>query len=178
MRHFKIKNRILVLLALVGVGSTMVVLSPSRGATPSAEKKDQIAEVPQGQPGKSDKDKLQGNWQIVALDLGAMIIKLEDKSTQWKGTFEKEVFFQGDRYGQVGHSNSQFKLDETCDPKRITVYSDDGKHIFRGIYAIEGDTLKLCMNGDGKSTRHPEEFATKKGSPIILTTLKRVAMKE
>ena len=73
---------------------------------------------------------------------------------------------------------SKIKLDDTRNPKQVTIQDDDGKQTFRGIYAIDGDTLQVCMNGDGTSICRPEEFVTKKGSAVIIVTLKKAATKE
>lgn len=122
---------------------------------------------------KGDKEKLQGKWQIMSIATEDKVVKREDKLAAWKGTFEKDLFVEGDRFGQVGYSNAKIKLDDTREPKQITIQDDDGKLTFRGIYVLDGDTLKVCMNGDGSDVRRPEEFVTKKGTPLILVTLKR-----
>ena len=122
---------------------------------------------------KSDKEKLQGKWQIMSIATEDKVIKREDKPAVWKGAFEKDLFVEGDRFGQVGYSNAKVKVDDTRDPKQITIQDDQGKLTYRGIYALNGDTLKVCMNGDGSDVRRPEEFATKKGTPLILVTLKK-----
>jgi uncharacterized protein (TIGR03067 family) len=122
---------------------------------------------------KGDRGKLQGKWQIVSVAVEDSVIKREGVPREWKGTFEKDLFVEGDRFGQVGYSNAKIELDETRDPKQITVRADGGKFTFRGIYALDGDTLKVCMNGDGGDVRRPEEFVTKKGTPLVLIVLKR-----
>lgn len=121
----------------------------------------------------TDQDKLQGKWEIVSFAVEDTVVKKEDKSAAWKGTFEKDLFVEKDRFGQVGASNAKLTLDDTRVPKQITVQDDDGKLTFRGIYALDGDTLKVCMNGDGTDVRRPEAFVTKKGTPLILVTLKK-----
>lgn len=127
---------------------------------------------------EADKAKLQGNWRMTSMDLGFKLIKREENLAGWKGTFEADTFFKGDRSGQIGHSDSKFKLDATRDPKRITLYDDGGKLIFRGIYILDGDTLTMCMNGDGNSVCRPEEFVTKKGQAVVMMTYKRVPAKK
>jgi uncharacterized protein (TIGR03067 family) len=122
---------------------------------------------------KGDKGKLQGKWQIASVAVDDKVIKREDVPKQWKGTFEKDLFVEGDRFGQVGYSKARFELDGTRAPKQITVRDDAGKLTFRGIYSLDGDTLKVCMNGDGSDVRRPEEFATKKGTPLLLIVLKK-----
>jgi uncharacterized protein (TIGR03067 family) len=122
---------------------------------------------------KGDKEKLQGKWHIVSIAVEDKVIKREDVPKEWKGTFEKDLFVEGDRFGQIDYSNAKIELDETRDPKQITVRDDGGKLTFRGIYALDGDTLKICMNGDGSDVRRPEEFVTKKGTPLLLIRLKK-----
>ncbi len=122
---------------------------------------------------KGDKEKLQGKWEIMSIAFEDKVIKREDKLGAWKDTFDKDLFVEGERFGAVGYSNAKIKLDDTRDPKQITIQDDDGKLTFRGIYALDGDTLKMCMNGDGNDVRRPEEFVTKKGTPLILVTLKK-----
>ncbi len=156
----------------------LTFIPPVAGQQPVPEKKDANAKAAAGQRGESDKDKLQGNWQILSLDLGILVVKREDQLDEWKSTFAKEMFFKGDKHGQVGYSTSQFKLDDTRDPKQITITTDDGKQIYRGIYTLDGDIFKMCMNGDGTSVCRPEEFVTKKGSPVMITTLKKLAAKK
>jgi uncharacterized protein (TIGR03067 family) len=122
---------------------------------------------------KSDKEKLQGKWQIMSIATEDKVIKREDKPAAWKGAFEKDLFVEGDRFGQVGYSNTKIKVDDTRDPKQITIHDDQGKLTYRGIYALNGDMLTVCVNGDGSDVRCPKEFATKKGTPLIVVTLKR-----
>ena len=172
------RNSMAALFVSTCILATTTLLPPVAGQTPVPEKEDTTGKVAAPGQGESDKDKIQGNWQIISLDLGFKVIKRDDNLSEWKETFSKEVFFKADRQGQVGHSNSKFKLDETRDPKQITVYSDDGKTTFRGIYTLEGDTLTICMNGDGASVCRPEEFVTKKGQPVIITTHKQVVPKK
>ena len=122
---------------------------------------------------KGDREKLQGQWQLVSIAVEGKIITREGVPQEWKGTFEKDLLVRGDRFGQVGNSNAKFELDDTRDPKQITVRDADGTLTFRGIYTLDGDTLKVCMNGDGGDVRRPEEFVTKQGTPLLLMVLKK-----
>ncbi|WP_020470859.1 TIGR03067 domain-containing protein [Zavarzinella formosa] len=178
MIAFNLRNSTAVLFASCCIVSVAMFHPPVAGQSPVPEKKDTTVKVAAGGQVGSDKDKIQGNWRIMSLDLGFKVIKREDELAEWKDTFDTEMVFKDDRHGQAGQGGSKFKLDETRDPKQITVYSDDGKQTFRGIYTLEGDTLKMCMNGDGTSVCRPEEFVTKKGQAVIITTLKRAAAKK
>jgi uncharacterized protein (TIGR03067 family) len=70
--------------------------------------------------------------------------------------------------GPVGYT-----LDENQKPKTID-FTADAKTI-KGIYLLEGDTLKLCLPVPPPSGEHerPEKFASDPGSRLILTVLQR-----
>ena len=127
---------------------------------------------------KGDKWKLKGKWQIVSIDVENKVIKRENVPSEWKDTFEKDLFVEGERFGQVGYSNAMLELEETLVPKQLTVRDDNGKLAFLGIYALDGDTMKVCMNGDGSDVRRPEDFVTSKGTPLLLIVLKRAPADE
>jgi len=101
------------------------------------------------------------------------VIKRDDSSSPWKETFQHDVVVEGDRLGQRKAGLGKFKLDDTRDPKQITIQDAEGKLTFRGIYALDGDKLKVCIGGDGTDVRRPEAFVTKKGATLILMELKR-----
>ena len=173
MMMFKLKKS--VLLALFCIGGAVVFRSPVLGQTPKAEKKDvKFAEL----KNETDKDKLQGKWQIMSLAMSGKVIKREDKLGAWKETFEQEVTIQGDQFIHAQAKGGTFKLDETREPKQITFPDKDGKLTFRGIYRIDGDTITMCVNGDGTNARRPEEFATKEGTSLLLITLKKSPTKK
>ncbi|QEL18667.1 TIGR03067 domain-containing protein [Limnoglobus roseus] len=157
------------------VGCTTAGRPPTGDQPPAAEKV--AVEVPPD----SDTSRLQGNWQMTSVEMAGKVIKRGDWSLLGflaRPVFSGEMFFNADRTGTVGYSNLRFELDETQNPKHITIYDNEGKVTFRGIYALDGDTLKMCMNGDGKSVSRPEEFLTKKGTPVVITNLRRVVRKE
>ena len=64
-----------------------------------------------------------------------------------------------------------YVLDGTKTPKQIDATTDGKAGTQTGIYAISGDTLKLCLSQQGR--RRPAEFATQKDSDTILIVLKR-----
>lgn len=75
----------------------------------------------------------------------------------------------------------RFRLDLTRTPKRIDLcewekdFEDKGE-VFEGVYALDGDTLKVCLGGvkeNGEKDNRPTVLESKKGSEAILVTLKR-----
>jgi uncharacterized protein (TIGR03067 family) len=64
------------------------------------------------------------------------------------------------------------RIDPTKRPKAIDITGEGGKEVVRGIYGLEGDTLKVCV-GPTEKTGRPTEFAAKPGSRQTLVVFKR-----
>jgi uncharacterized protein (TIGR03067 family) len=63
-----------------------------------------------------------------------------------------------------------FDLDAGQRPARIDLKKGD--KTAKGIYLLDGDTLKLCVGRPG--TERPREFASPAGSPTVFTVYQRV----
>jgi uncharacterized protein (TIGR03067 family) len=63
----------------------------------------------------------------------------------------------------------KIKLDATTEPKSIDLGAGGPKES-KGIYSLDKDTLKLCLNLEGK---RPKDFKTKAGDKTNLFVLKR-----
>jgi uncharacterized protein (TIGR03067 family) len=112
---------------------------------------------------KTDKEKLQGVWRIVEVEsegkvetVGKQFFLVDGNRVSWQ-TEEGEL--QGGLY-----------LDPTARPKTIDLAMNQAT--LEGIYALDGDTLRLCYGVGGASAR-PWEFVTKRGRPWALLVLKR-----
>lgn len=116
---------------------------------------------------------IQGKWQILSIAFEDKVLRRENP-LEWKEAFQNDVLIRGDQLSQAGGGQGTFTLDDSRSPKQITVRDAEGKLAFRGIYAVQGDVLKVCFDGDGKSVRRPEEFATQKGTPLIVLELQRM----
>lgn len=163
-----------VLLALLWIGGTAPVLSPALGQPPAPGTRDEHTGTAAGKPGAADLDKLQGRWHITALTVQGKTFAAKDRPNGWNNVFQKDVVIQGDRFSHtqpVGAST--FQLDGARNPKQITFRDKEGQLTFRGIYALAGDTLTVCVNGDGTDVRRPEEFVTREGTPLLLIVLKK-----
>ncbi len=118
--------------------------------------------------GQSDHAKLQGTWTITASEIEG---KPVDKR---KG---HQFVFAGDKMTvrQPGQENDEatIKLDPLASPKTIDFVVQTGKQkgtTVLAIYALEGDTLKLCLSWD---ERRPGAFAAPPGRKMQLIVLKR-----
>jgi uncharacterized protein (TIGR03067 family) len=116
--------------------------------------------------------KFQGTWTFESSETGGKQLPAGDL----KGlllTFEgdKHTVKKGDEVIQVGTQ----KLDPSQSPKAIDVTMTAGPNkgaVMLGIYEIDGDTLKVCFDPQGK--RRPTEFRSAPGSGNFVNVHKRV----
>jgi uncharacterized protein (TIGR03067 family) len=118
---------------------------------------------------RKDLDSLQGVWQCVSLDEGGKAVA-EEQLKDFKLTFKG---YKASHPGKDGKTEQvTIKLDPSKKPKTIDMMlltgADKGKTLL-GIYAIEEDTLKICVAQPGRD--RATEF--KAGKDIVLIALKR-----
>ena len=68
------------------------------------------------------------------------------------------------------------KLDPSAKPAAFDFEHTEGElkgKVWKGIYALEGDTLTTCDNGPDPDKPRPTAFEAKKGSGYVLLTFKR-----
>ena len=116
--------------------------------------------------------KFQGVWTFESSEAGGK----ELPAGELKGlilTFEgdKHTVKKGDEVVQVGTQ----KIDPSKSPKTIDVTMTEGPNkgaVMLGIYEIDGDTLKVCFDPQGK--RRPTECKSAPGSQNFVNVHKRV----
>jgi uncharacterized protein (TIGR03067 family) len=116
--------------------------------------------------------KFQGTWTFESCETGGKELPVGE----FKGlilTFEgdKHTVKKGDEVIQVGTQ----KLDPSKSPKTIDVTLAEGPNkgaVMLGIYEIDGDTLKVCFDPQGK--KRPAEFKSAPGSENFVNVHKRV----
>jgi uncharacterized protein (TIGR03067 family) len=149
---------------------------------------------------KKEKERLQGTWKLVAVDgsgkskieIGPGEPKMDDLAEphqteqadhQVGAEVDGRFVFSGDEVtakkdGQILY-NFKFKLDISKSPKAIDLeivevpapnQDKEGKTSL-GIYALDGDDLKLCLATPGEGDR-PTKLAGEAGRHVLLT-LKR-----
>ena len=120
--------------------------------------------------GKKELEKLQGTWNfvIVVID-GNQLPKGEGPQTI---TFKGDTITvkQGDKVLQAG----THKLDPSTKPNSVDAKITEGEGkggSMLGIYELNGDTLKVCFDMQGK--KRPTEFKAPSGSGHFQATMKR-----
>ena len=121
---------------------------------------------------KKDKAALQGTWKVTAS------ISKGDKATA-EEIKDLHLIFRGDailvREDGKAQENFIFNLDPLKKIKEVDLILKVGPQkgrIDRGIYEIDGDTLRICIQSNKDSPR-PRDFRSPAGSDLWLVTLQR-----
>jgi uncharacterized protein (TIGR03067 family) len=119
---------------------------------------------------KKELARFEGTWKWVVLE--AEKTKLSEEELK-----HPRLKIMGDKFTvteESGTFSGTFKVDPSKKPKTIDVTVTDGQDkgkTYLGIYELEGDTYKVCVDPEGKN--RPTEFAIKPGSGHVLEVLKR-----
>ena len=114
----------------------------------------------------NDLAKLQGAWTLTTLHM-------DGRDFPATGGIE----IQGDHFKSVGMGapySGVVELDETRKPRRFDLVFTEGPEAGNrnlGIYQLNGDSWKLCLNTSGKS--RPRSFAADAGSGNALEVFRR-----
>jgi uncharacterized protein (TIGR03067 family) len=119
----------------------------------------------------ADQKGLQGTWKILAGNEGGKTLP----PARVRGS---KVIVTGNTmkvYEQDKQREMTFTLDATTEPKTIDMTTVDGKKqgpIARGVYALDGNTLKICFAAPGRP--RPASLLPRQGSAEMLFVMKRV----
>jgi len=122
-------------------------------------------------PADADRAAVRGTWLLEAATLEG-----RDHTDDFRGM---KLILDGDRYTLDFDTNTDkgtFTLDATKSPKRIDVRSAEGPFkgkTLPGIYELKGDTLRLCLDGDGKADKRPTAFEAPGTTRNMLLTYRR-----
>jgi uncharacterized protein (TIGR03067 family) len=115
----------------------------------------------------TDLERLQGNWNIVALEIEG----------QQMPSMGSRIVIEGDRFITVAMGaeyGGTIAIDTSKKPKRFDLTFTEGPEQGNrslGIYELDGDTWRICLGLTGKT--RPRKFATAPGSGHALETLAR-----
>jgi len=114
----------------------------------------------------NDVPKIEGRWNVTLIELaGVPVPGLEDSELVLAD--DKKVFtLPGGRV-----EKGTYQLDESKQPSEIDATTEGKEGTELGIYAIDGDILKLCLATNGG--QRPKQFVTAKDSDQILIVLRR-----
>jgi uncharacterized protein (TIGR03067 family) len=128
------------------------------------------ADDPADDAAKKERERFAGMWKVMSAERDGQPDKVsKSASTTYAADGKFSVKFADGTSGA-----GTYKLDPSKKPKAIDYtldYGPDKGKPHKGIYALEGDTLKICGSDPGKS--RPTEFATKTDSGQRLIVLTR-----
>jgi uncharacterized protein (TIGR03067 family) len=110
-----------------------------------------------------DRDTIQGRWKPVSIERGGKPI-----ASRTEPNDKMALVIEGDKYDWTGGDvpmGGTYTLDPSKTPKEIDLTPSGGPNrgrILKGIYRIQGDTLKVCLAGPGEG--RATEFESKEGS--------------
>jgi uncharacterized protein (TIGR03067 family) len=115
--------------------------------------------------------KFHGVWTFESVEAGGKKTPAEElKGLTVTFAGDKYTVKKGDEVIQVGIQ----KLDPSRSPKAIDVTVTEGLRkgaVMLGIYEIDGDTLKVCFDEEGK--KRPTEFKSPAGSETFVNVHRR-----
>lgn len=116
--------------------------------------------------GKKEVAQLQGGWKLAIFEARGEERDFPEYSFIW--------FIKGNKIFYGGKELAEFTVDPGTSPKVIDLAFHDPKREHEGIYSLEKDTLRICVNQrtDGGKER-PQEFATKDKPDWRLLVFKR-----
>jgi uncharacterized protein (TIGR03067 family) len=130
-----------------------------------------IAAAPSEDASKADRDKLQGTWKVIRMEHAGKNVPADQFA-------DLRIVISGNeltgKEGDQVRERFTFTLDSAQKPRTIDTTAIEGPakgETSRGIYEIDGDTVKLCVNEKGKE--RPSAFATKEGTTHVLLLLQR-----
>ena len=128
------------------------------------------ADEPKDDIAKKEREKLAGTWKVISAERDGQPDKVsKDALTTYTADGKFSVKFAD---GTTG--DGTYQLDPGQSPKAIDYtmnYGPNKGQSHEGIYALEGETLKICRSDPGKP--RPKEFATKTDSGQMLFVLAR-----
>ena len=114
--------------------------------------------------------KIEGRWKVTSVELaGVSVPGLADAELVLADG--KKIFTLPGGRVETG----TYHLNAARQPAQIDAATEGKVGTEEGIYAVDGDTLKLCLATGGG--QRPREFTTRKGSDQILIVLRRVVKK-
>jgi uncharacterized protein (TIGR03067 family) len=141
------------------------------------------ADNPARDPAEHERKQLEGTWEVVAFEEHGETVPRESYQFTAKiraGRFALEARRMLLFFAVGGELTGTYRLDPSKKPRAIDFeYEDVGaepgagrrRTTVRGIYLLDGDTLKICKDMSGQ--QRPREFKTEPGSSKVVLVLKR-----
>jgi uncharacterized protein (TIGR03067 family) len=121
---------------------------------------------------KKDMEKMQGVWDVTSHEIGSEKAPPEELKKFRLTIKDNKMSHPGAKEGET--EEATYTIDAGKDPKQIDITptkGPDAGKVLLGIYSIDGDNMKLCLNHAG--LERPKKFESPKDTRIGLIILKR-----
>lgn len=117
-------------------------------------------------PAENESAKLQGLWNVTILEGGG-------KRSPADAVRGMRYLIKGHKISLTGKPEDlrRYRIDATATPKKIDIYGAPNDEFSKGIYELDGDTLRVCFSQSTTLDR-PTDFDTA-GTRYFCFTLKR-----
>jgi uncharacterized protein (TIGR03067 family) len=121
--------------------------------------------------GKKAEDNIEGAWSFISVTENGKPTGLPPAEARLIFTKDKVIMKIGDMEKEMW----AYTLNPGKKPAEIDVtfsFGPNKGYQGKGIYLIDGDTLKIC-HSQKRGEARPKEFSSKEGSKLVLAVLKR-----
>lgn len=119
---------------------------------------------------KPDFERIQGKWNTVSVWNDGIDLPVRGSGFEFAAGRLTHL-----KDGEPVGARGTYRLDEHKRPKWLDVHNDELNTDFVGIYELDGDSLKICINETTNPSR-PTEFKSDKGQTsqklMVLTRIK------
>jgi uncharacterized protein (TIGR03067 family) len=141
---------------LARITCLLTLTAPLFAADPPADARD-----------KGGPAELQGMWKLVSVEVNGEATEPLAGQPRW--------VIRGERVLYGGQELARLTVDAAATPKVIDLSFASPERVLEGIYAVEQDTLKICVNGQVEGVRErPQTFSTKDQDKWRLLVFQRV----
>lgn len=129
-------------------------------ASPSALRADDAADA-------KELKQLAGVWKLATLETDGQTREFPDNAPVW--------VIKGNKVLYGGDDLAVLTINASASPKTVDLAFRDPKKTYEGVYALAGDTFKLCVNRQTEGVKErPQDFATQGKSDLRFLVFKRL----
>ncbi|QJW95699.1 TIGR03067 domain-containing protein [Frigoriglobus tundricola] len=141
---------------------TRVVFTVACGVLVASGEATRAADPPADPPAE-----LPGCWKLVSTEANG-------KSSDPLGGGQPRWVVKGDKVFYGGAEIARFTADPSTTPRVLDLTCRDPERVHEGIYAVEKDTLKVCLNKRTEGAKdRPSQFVTKDQEDWVLLVFER-----
>ena len=118
---------------------------------------------------QGDKAKLQGSWELIGISVAGKEIPLSQSRVTFTFQGDKVLVKESDKKEEEG----TYTLDVTKTPRQVTLVKGATGKASKGIYDLQGDTLKIATSLKGPEADRPGSIDSKEAVVVTLKRLKK-----